>query len=92
MVNVYKSASGDGDGYVSLTAIGKELAEINEKSEAVSQKVKSLGEDLAKAKETLLILTGAKLAYKKIIDAASEKEGPKEDQSVEATATTNVAS
>jgi len=89
MVNVYKSASGDGEQFISVSAIGKELEEINGKSEAVSLRVKSLGEELAKAKETLLVLTGAKLAYKKIVDGSDESEKSKDDPD---TASTDVAS
>lgn len=89
MVNVYKSATGDGEQFVSVSTISKELGEINEKSEAVSARVKSLTEELAKAKETLLVLTGAKLAFKKIVDASDEKQKP---EGVPDTTLTDVAS
>lgn len=73
-MKTYSTASGDGDKYLSVTAIKKELEEVNAKSDAIMQKMKSTGEELAKLKETMLIMTGAKLAFQKIVDASEQEE------------------
>lgn len=61
--------------YLDVSAIYKELEETNSRAEAIVEKIKSLNEETAKLKETLLILTGAKLAFKKIIDASQKRDG-----------------
>jgi len=40
---------------------------------------------IAKAKETLLVLTGAKLAFKKLVDALEENPKPQADQNATST-------
>ena len=60
--------------YLDVASINKELEDTNSRAEEIVDKIKSLNEETAKLKETLLILTGAKLAFKKIIDASQKRD------------------
>ena len=55
--------------YLAVSSIQKELTELEIKHENVLGKIKSLNEELAKLKETALVLTGAKMAFSKIVNA-----------------------
>jgi len=57
--------------YLSVSIISKELEETVSRAEELTHKIKTQSDDIAKMKETLLILTGARLAFKKIVDASS---------------------
>lgn len=71
---INSTAPGDGDKFLSVAAVQKELDEVNSKSDTILQKIKTMGEDIAKLKETLLIMTGAKLAFQKIVDASAQAQ------------------
>lgn len=60
--------------YLDVATIDKELADTSARAEEIVDKIKSLNEETTKLKETLLILTGAKLAFKKIIDASEKRD------------------
>lgn len=64
--------SADSEKYFCVAAITKELEDVNTKSDAIVQKIKAQTEETAKLKETLMILTGAKLAFQKIVDASGK--------------------
>lgn len=62
------------DKFLSVNAIQKELEETTIKTEAIVQKIKALTDEVAKLKESLMIITGAKLAFQKIVDASKKQD------------------
>ena len=60
--------------YLDVSTINKELEESSSRAEEIVEKIKRLNEETARLKENLLILTGAKLAFKKIIDASQKRD------------------
>ena len=56
--------------FLSVSAIHKELDDTRTKADAIMHKIKTLSDEIAKLKESLLIMTGAKLAFQKIVDAS----------------------
>lgn len=76
--------SADGEKYLCVAAVTKELQEVNTKSDAIVQKIKAQTEETAKLKETLMILTGAKLAFQKIVDASGKADGVAEKKTTAA--------
>lgn len=59
--------------YLAISSIQKEMDELDAKKGAVADQIKSHTDEIAKLRETLLIMTGANLAFRKIVDAAEEK-------------------
>lgn len=70
--------SADSEKYFCVAAITKELQDVNTKSDAIVQKIRAQTDETAKLKETLMILTGAKLAFQKIVDASGKADGMEE--------------
>lgn len=69
------------DKFLSVNAIQKELEETTTKTEAIVHKIKALTDDVAKLKESLMIMTGAKLAFQKIVDSSKKQDGVAEASS-----------
>ncbi len=60
--------------FLSVNAIHKELEDTSNKTEAIVQKIKALTDEVTKLKETLLLMTGAKLAFQKIVNASEQTD------------------
>lgn len=64
----------DEEKFLSVSAIHRELDDTSTKTEAIVHKIKALTDEIAKLKETLLIMTGARLAFQKIVDASEKAD------------------
>lgn len=60
--------------FLSVNAIHKELEETTIKTDAIVHRIKALTDEVAKLKESLMIMTGAKLAFQKIVDASKKQD------------------
>ena len=66
------------DKFLSVNAIQKELDETTVKTDAIVHRIKALTDEVAKLKESLMIMTGAKLAFQKIVDASNKQDSSAE--------------
>jgi len=62
------------DRFLSVNAIQKELEETTARTQDIVHKIKALQDEVTKLKESLMIMTGAKLAFQKIVDASKKHD------------------